>query len=137
MPSASGVWSDGEGEAGASWPLQRWARALQAMLCSAAWETRHGAASAVRELLRARIVAGAGKRRDRDLRQVRAHRITLYRSFVSSNINVNITDGGRPSRVARGHRAETRLRVGVGQIRRLRIRSGASQVPGVARCVGT
>lgn len=55
VPDCSGAW----GESG-SWPLEGWCGALQAALFGAAWEARHGAASALRELLRAPIAASAG-----------------------------------------------------------------------------
>nr|XP_049699746.1 TATA-binding protein-associated factor 172 [Helicoverpa armigera] len=54
-PDCSGSWGECT-----RWPLEAWAGALQAQLFSAAWEARHGAASALRELLRARIVSSAG-----------------------------------------------------------------------------
>ncbi|XP_038211713.1 TATA-binding protein-associated factor 172 [Zerene cesonia] len=66
-PSRGGGWAGGaEGAGGAArWPLEGWCSALQAQLFSGAWEARHGAASALRELLRARIAASAfASRRD-------------------------------------------------------------------------
>ncbi|CAD0199538.1 unnamed protein product [Chrysodeixis includens] len=54
-PDCSGSWGECT-----RWPLEAWAGALQAQLFSAAWESRHGAASALRELLRAKIVSSAG-----------------------------------------------------------------------------
>lgn len=56
VPDCSGSWVDCT-----RWPLEAWAGALQAQLFSAAWEARHGAASALRELLRAKIVSSAGQ----------------------------------------------------------------------------
>ncbi|XP_059051524.1 TATA-binding protein-associated factor 172 [Achroia grisella] len=56
VPERSGAWA---GEC-SRWPLEAWSCALQAQLFGAAWEARHGAASALRELLRARVSAGAG-----------------------------------------------------------------------------
>ncbi|XP_026728975.1 TATA-binding protein-associated factor 172 [Trichoplusia ni] len=55
VPDCSGSWGECT-----RWPLEAWAGALQAQLFSAAWESRHGAASALRELLRAKIVSSAG-----------------------------------------------------------------------------
>lgn len=55
VPDCSGSWVECT-----RWPLEAWAGALQAQLFSAAWEARHGAASALRELLRAKIVSSAG-----------------------------------------------------------------------------
>ncbi|XP_041978415.1 TATA-binding protein-associated factor 172 [Aricia agestis] len=53
----------GGGWAGARrWPLEAWCGALQAQLFSAAWEARHGAAGALRELLRAPVAASADHR---------------------------------------------------------------------------
>ncbi|KAL0841533.1 hypothetical protein ABMA28_015203 [Loxostege sticticalis] len=59
VPDCTGVWGES-----VRWPLEWWCSALQAQLFSAAWEARHGAASALRELLRARIVASAGVQAD-------------------------------------------------------------------------
>ncbi|XP_028162565.1 TATA-binding protein-associated factor 172-like [Ostrinia furnacalis] len=59
VPDCTGVWGES-----VRWPLEWWCSALQAQLFSAAWESRHGAASALRELLRARIVASAGIQAD-------------------------------------------------------------------------
>ncbi|CAH0750596.1 unnamed protein product [Diatraea saccharalis] len=55
VPDCAGAWG-----ACARWPLERWSAALRAQLFSAAWEARHGAASALRELLRARVASTAG-----------------------------------------------------------------------------
>ncbi|XP_049869451.1 TATA-binding protein-associated factor 172 isoform X2 [Pectinophora gossypiella] len=55
VPDCSGAWGES-----ARWPLESWCGALEAQLFSAAWEARHGAASALRELLRARVVNTAG-----------------------------------------------------------------------------
>ncbi|XP_073944853.1 histone acetyltransferase 1 [Choristoneura fumiferana] len=55
VPDCSGAWGESW-----SWPLEGWCGALQAALFGAAWEARHGAASALRELLRAPIAASAG-----------------------------------------------------------------------------
>ncbi|XP_052740467.1 TATA-binding protein-associated factor 172 [Bicyclus anynana] len=57
VPGRDGSWGEG-----ARWPLHAWCGALQAQLVSAAWEARHGAASALRELLRAPLAASAGHR---------------------------------------------------------------------------
>ncbi|XP_063534218.1 TATA-binding protein-associated factor 172 [Cydia strobilella] len=56
VPDCSGAWGSSS-----NWPLESWCGALQATLFSAAWEARHGAASALRELLRAPIAASAGQ----------------------------------------------------------------------------
>ncbi|CAH2106098.1 unnamed protein product [Euphydryas editha] len=56
-PRRDGSWGEG-----ARWPLEAWCGALQAQLFSAAWEARHGAAGALRELLRSRLAASAGQR---------------------------------------------------------------------------
>ncbi|RVE45378.1 hypothetical protein evm_009950 [Chilo suppressalis] len=56
VPDSTGGWGECT-----RWPLERWSGLLRAQLFSAAWEARHGAASALRELLRARICAGAGR----------------------------------------------------------------------------
>lgn len=55
VPCAAG-W---QGEA-ARWPLEAWCSALLTQLFSPHWEARHGAASALRELLRAKIANTAG-----------------------------------------------------------------------------
>ncbi|XP_075973865.1 histone acetyltransferase 1 [Anticarsia gemmatalis] len=55
VPDCSGSWGECT-----RWPLEPWVGALQTQLFSAAWEARHGAASALRELLRAKIVSSAG-----------------------------------------------------------------------------
>ncbi|XP_039754002.1 TATA-binding protein-associated factor 172 [Pararge aegeria] len=57
VPGRDGQWGEG-----GRWPLHAWCAALQAQLVSAAWEARHGAASALRELLRAPLAASAGHR---------------------------------------------------------------------------
>ncbi|KAJ0177413.1 hypothetical protein K1T71_007422 [Dendrolimus kikuchii] len=56
VPDCSGAWGECS-----RWPLDNWCGALQAQLFSATWEARHGAASALRELLRARIANSAGQ----------------------------------------------------------------------------
>lgn len=48
------------------WPLQCWSECLSGSLLSASWETRHGAASALRELLKAKVSHGAGRRHVQD-----------------------------------------------------------------------
>lgn len=55
VPDCSGAWGESH-----RWPLDGWCGALQAQMFGAAWEARHGAASALRELLRAKIAASAG-----------------------------------------------------------------------------
>lgn len=60
MPECCGSGSEGAWGEGSRWPLDAWCGALQAQLFSAQWEARHGAASALRELLRAPIVNSAG-----------------------------------------------------------------------------
>ncbi|CAB3253146.1 unnamed protein product [Arctia plantaginis] len=55
VPDCSGSWGECT-----RWPLEAWVGALQTQLFSSAWESRHGAASALRELLRAKIVNSAG-----------------------------------------------------------------------------
>ncbi|CAG9584894.1 unnamed protein product [Danaus chrysippus] len=55
VPSRDGSWGEGH-----RWPLGAWSGALTVQLLSGAWEARHGAASAIRELLRAPIVRSAG-----------------------------------------------------------------------------
>ncbi|XP_013143480.1 PREDICTED: TATA-binding protein-associated factor 172 [Papilio polytes] len=57
VPDGLGVWG-----AACRWPLEGWCAALQAQLFHGAWEARHGAASALRELLRARVSASAARR---------------------------------------------------------------------------
>ncbi|XP_045771755.1 TATA-binding protein-associated factor 172 isoform X2 [Maniola jurtina] len=57
VPGRDGQWGEGS-----RWPLDAWCSALQAQLVSAAWEARHGAASALRELLRSPLAASAGHR---------------------------------------------------------------------------
>ncbi|XP_045535589.1 TATA-binding protein-associated factor 172 [Papilio machaon] len=57
VPDGLGVWGPSS-----RWPLEGWCAALQAQLFHGAWEARHGAASALRELLRARISASAARR---------------------------------------------------------------------------
>ncbi|XP_068631717.1 TATA-binding protein-associated factor 172 [Battus philenor] len=54
VPDGLGVWG-----ASTRWPLEGWYAALKAQLFHGAWEARHGAASALRELLRARIANSA------------------------------------------------------------------------------
>ncbi|CAK1596473.1 unnamed protein product [Parnassius mnemosyne] len=56
VPDGLGAWG-----ASARWPLEGWCAALQAQLFHGAWEARHGAAGALRELLRARVAQGAGQ----------------------------------------------------------------------------
>nr|XP_026499034.1 TATA-binding protein-associated factor 172 [Vanessa tameamea] len=65
VPRRDGSWGEG-----ARYPLEAWCSALQAQLFSAAWEARHGAAGALRELLRARIAASAGQRAGMTVQQM-------------------------------------------------------------------
>ncbi|CAK1547449.1 unnamed protein product [Leptosia nina] len=60
VPERGGSWGDC-----IRWPLEGWCGALQGQLFSGAWEARHGAASALRELLKSPIAdsAYAGKSR--------------------------------------------------------------------------
>ncbi|XP_077293659.1 histone acetyltransferase 1 isoform X2 [Arctopsyche grandis] len=58
LPEADGSW----GTEVEWWPLEGWASALAADLFSVQWETRHGAATALRELLKSHG-SGAGKER--------------------------------------------------------------------------
>ncbi|XP_030026584.2 TATA-binding protein-associated factor 172 isoform X2 [Manduca sexta] len=58
-PEADGSWGEAAREA-ARWPLDAWCGVLQAQLFSAQWEARHGAAGALRELLRSRLALSAG-----------------------------------------------------------------------------
>ncbi|XP_045448730.1 TATA-binding protein-associated factor 172 [Melitaea cinxia] len=64
-PRRDGSWGEG-----ARWPLEAWCGALQAQLFGAAWEARHGAAGALRELLRSRLAASAGTRAGMTARQM-------------------------------------------------------------------
>lgn len=65
VPDCSGAWGECS-----RWPLDNWCGALQAQLFSAAWEARHGAASALRELLRAKIANSAGQEDRMTIKQV-------------------------------------------------------------------
>lgn len=56
VPDLSGSWGECT-----RWPLEAWVGALQTQLFSPAWEARHGAASALRELLRVQIANSAGR----------------------------------------------------------------------------
>lgn len=65
LPEADGSW----GAEVEWWPLEGWASALAADLFSVQWETRHGAATALRELLKSHG-SGAGKERGSTSEQV-------------------------------------------------------------------
>ncbi|XP_047507448.1 TATA-binding protein-associated factor 172 isoform X2 [Pieris napi] len=60
VPERGGGWGDCT-----RWPLEGWCGALQTQLFSGAWEARHGAASALRELLKAPLAASAYAARSR------------------------------------------------------------------------
>ncbi|XP_060802750.1 TATA-binding protein-associated factor 172 [Amyelois transitella] len=55
VPDCSGTWAECS-----RWPLEGWCGALQAQLFVPSWEARHGAASALRQLLKAKVASGAG-----------------------------------------------------------------------------
>ncbi|XP_048483011.1 TATA-binding protein-associated factor 172 isoform X2 [Plutella xylostella] len=72
-PSAPTPDCDGTWGSAPSWPLESFSLALQGALFSGAWEARHGAASALRELLRANVCRSAGCKAGDDAEQMEEH----------------------------------------------------------------
>ncbi|CAH0723161.1 unnamed protein product, partial [Brenthis ino] len=132
-PRRDGSWGEG-----ARWPLEGWCGALQAQLFSAAWEARHGAAGALRELLRARVAAAAGCRagmtpaqmedahqdwlEDMALRLLCVLALDRFGDFVSDQVVAPVRETC----------AQT-LGVALAQLRAARVRHVAARVAALAR----